>query len=301
MEKVFIQVIYRLTEQILRRDFDPVTTEQELLKHLAKARQIKSRLYEAETLNTLGILYSLASDHGREIEHYELGLAIARELNDLDLQLKFSSNLSETFVALWMLDESRTMLENGIRLCEERQLKSIVSLYLYSNAVKLAVLLGDLETARARFKTAWEISQDTHMGQYSRTEYAQVLAQLHLHKALIDIATRECDDVLNRIELASGLVISSAEIATVGLYHAILCLDHEQTGRDWEQRLIEAEGGSLSAVTALMCADFLARQGEGVWSRHFLKLFGTQEVIASDAMRKAAALLRQQLANLPES
>src|SRR5882724_8908200 len=70
MESIFITKIFALTEEILRGDYVFEPTRDALQNHLAKAQKMGSVRYEAEALNTFGILHLLAGNSAENIHYF---------------------------------------------------------------------------------------------------------------------------------------------------------------------------------------------------------------------------------------
>ncbi len=272
MEQVFIQIIYKLTEQILRREYQHDGMLKDLEQHLARAKTLKAEQYEAEILNTMGILFSLASDWQRTVEHYEAAYGIAKHIQHVDLQMKLLNNLSSYYIGVWEHEKSRELLETGIRLNDQHQLKTLITLYLRANYLSVLITLGDFDAAQTEFEIVWKLAEDFDIGKYSRTEYTQIIDHLHSTKAQLDIAGNKCENVLSRLALISG-IFAPNQIEIGKLYHAILCQHDDQAAKDMEAQLIKAEGGSLSTATTLEIANFLMHTRQLTWATYFLDQF----------------------------
>src|SRR5262245_23074778 len=113
MENIFIQKIFGLTEQILRGDYQFEPMREALFTHLQKAQQIGTPRYEAEVLNTIGILYLLAGNTAQNIQYFLQGLAKAQQTDDNDLKIKLLNNLSEAYLGIWDFDSAIRFLDQG--------------------------------------------------------------------------------------------------------------------------------------------------------------------------------------------
>ncbi len=295
MEQIFIQKIFALTEQILRGDytFDPVYKE--LQSHLARAQKNKMPRYEAEALNTLAILYLVAGNTTQAQAYFSQGLQQADQTNDIDLKMKFLSNLSETCVSLWDLDTANQYLDRALRLTHVNNLNSLVSLYVYGNKINCWMLQGDYGQVATMLTEAWQRVENADLMKYSKYEYFQIILQLRNYDVLVHIALNQCDTAVNSLQIAEGLAkdAQAAELKVSThlsrMYYELLCQKDEAAARQHEQTAIETSGGKLPGNTMLGIALYMKYNQRDDWAKQY-----AQQVLeaASDPSIPVGAIAR---------
>jgi tetratricopeptide (TPR) repeat protein len=278
VEGIFIQKIFALTEAILRGDFQFEPTRQELQNHLAKAQKMGSSRYEAEVLNTLGILHLMVGNSSQYIQYFLQGFEKASQTDDADLKTKLLNNLSEVYMLIWDIDSSNRYLDQGIALGEQHQLKTLVMLYLYSNKINYWVLQGDFEQAATLLDDAWRLAETPNLLKYSKYEYLQVIFLLRNLRAMVEIALNHCEAALSPLQIAVGLAKETKNpdfhiLAHLSqLYHTVICKHDDASAAQWEKAAAEAGGGELPFNPALNAALFMMHNNQPRWAEKFANM-----------------------------
>lgn len=303
MEDFFIQLMFKLTEEILRgeREFEP--TKELLLSHIPKAQKIGSLRYEAEVLNTLGILYLISGRTDEHFSYFLQGLEKARQTADTDLKMKILNNLSEISLNVWDMDNASTYIDEGIELGRQHNLNTLVLLYLYSNKLNYLIMRGDFEAAAALLDEAWQRADHADMLKYSRYEYFQVVFIFRNSGIVVDVARGRCEAVLTNLNLVTQFIGDtknvefhiSAHISHV--YYELLCSHDEQAARHWEGVALEAAGGKLAWNIALNIATFMMhnrqREWAGKYARLALEQSSADQLLPKPALEQIEQVLRQ--------
>jgi tetratricopeptide (TPR) repeat protein len=294
MENIFIQKIFALTEEILRGDYQFASMREALRSHLQKAQKIGSPRYEAEVLNTLGILHLLEGNAVQNIQYFSQGLAKARQTDDNDLKIKLLNNLSEAYLGIWDFASANQYLDEGMALGKEYQPNTLPMLYLYSNKINYHVLQGEYVKASTVVDEAWQVAENPDLLKYSRYEYLQVIFLLRNLKAVIEIALGHCEAVASPLQLAAGLAQETKNtdyhILTYlsRLYYDLICKHDEISAANWEKTAFEAGGGQLGFSPALNTAFFMLHNKQPARAKKYANL--VLEQAAKDSQVPAGAV-----------
>lgn len=163
MEQIFIQKIFALTEQILRGEytFDPMLKE--LQNHLARAEKLKMVQYQAEVLNTFGIMYLSVDDAAQSRGYFSRGLERAELTDNIDLKMKLLSNLAEACINLWDIDSADRYADRAFSLNKANNLNDLATLYIYGNKINCQVLQGNFDQAAVLLAEVWRHADSTDL------------------------------------------------------------------------------------------------------------------------------------------
>jgi tetratricopeptide (TPR) repeat protein len=275
VEKVFIQKIFQITERILRRDVDDAEVLQQLQGHLRKAQQMNFQQYEAEVLNTLGILASMQADPEQAQSYWRQALETAEEVGEADLLVKLLNNLSSALLETWQIDEAIQYVQRGLSIVQQHGMKTLTTLYIYGTAVSCHMALGQYKQAEEVHNTFLALVQEASLHNYSRFEYAQIITSMHEVRVQLDIVARDNErflvdintlksfvEQINRDDFTDGLIVQ-------GLLYALIIHNDEKAALYWEQQLIERHEGMIHLAQLLPLANFLIYNQRPVWAKKY--------------------------------
>ncbi len=304
MENIFIHNIFTLTEAILRGDQPFDTALAQLETHLARARKIKSVRYEAEVLNTLGILYMFAGKREVERHYFSEGLEKALLSDDIDLKLKLLSNSSESYLEDWEFDSANRFLDEGMALGQQNNLTTLTMLYVYSNKANWLVQRGDFKQAADVLNTVWTIAENTEILKYSKYEYLQVVFLIQNTRAITEIALHRCESALPPLRHAAALVLNMKNvdyhvlINFSQLYFALFCKENAEEAHEWESKAAEAAGGQLTYKHLLPAASFMMHNHQETWAKKYAALVMEQQANQMPIPAAAVTYARSIIENL---
>jgi len=304
MEKVFIQKIFQITEQILRRDIDDDTALKELQSHLKKAQQMGLQHYEVEVLNTFGVLYAMKNNSSQAISYWEKALEKSSDLNDIDTSLKLLSNLASSLLEIWDLDKGVAYAQKSLQIVETNQMNTLTSLYIYAANIDMWMMQGRYQQAEALYKTFWTMAETTSLQNYSRFEYAQIITAMYDVRAQLDIVARNASSFQTHINMVTSLVEQMnrddfiALLLIEHLYEALILQDNDSSAREYESKLIALYQGTIPLVRLMQMANFLAYNAQPVWARKYAQQvldIAAHEFIPAPMFKKAQAIMQGEI------
>jgi hypothetical protein len=251
MEPIFVQKIFKLTEQLLRGDLNPANSLPELQAHLKKSRELKMRLYEAEVLNTLAIAYYLQEDLTTAHTSWSQMLPIAQELEHDDLLTKAYNNLAELMHRLYEYEAALHYSQAGLTIIQTRYPNTLVGLYLHNTHVTALLMLGRVAEAESTAAAFWEAVNQTKLQQYSRFEYAQVIIMMHHNGCQLALVSRDGArfqhhrQLLGELAAQANLADFSATSALYVLLHTLLIAEDPALAQEQEAQLRTLQAGTL--------------------------------------------------------
>lgn len=278
MESLYIQQIFRLTESILRGEYQFETTQRILQNHLDRARNLNLPVYEAEVLNTLGILHLLAGHVDQQQMLFLQGLEKANQTSNIDLRMKLCNNLTEVYLENWDFENAERYLSQGLALGREEHSRTLVMLYLYSNSINFWTLRGDYAQAATLLEEVWKLGEAVDLLQYSRYEYFQVIFLLRNLQAVVDIAQGNCESALAALHLAQELTRSTTNadyhrlVRITRFYYALLCKRDEAEAAQAESAVREAAEEKLPFNFALTIAYFMHHNRQPALARKYAQM-----------------------------
>jgi len=282
VEQIFIQKIYKLTEQIIGRDYDFDKMYRDLNNHLAKARRINMPLYEAETLNTLGILYGIEGNFSQQMHYFKTALEHGYDLEDARFIVKLSNNLGSLYSNVWDLEQAQSVLKRGVDLIEQHAIRNLPTVYIYANLTDIQLKRGDFATAETYQDTGWKSTHNIDLENYSKMEYFQIVVILQQQKAMLDIFHQRGDDALGTLRLiheqtsATSRADLTRQIDWVRLYHALICQQDETAARTIETQLRASNDEQLDPDSLLSAAHFLFYNQQKSWAQRYAATFIAQ-------------------------
>lgn len=282
MEQIFIQKIYKLTEQIIGREYEFDKMHRDLNNHLAKARRINAPLYEAETLNTFGILYGVEGDLSQQMHYFKTALEHGYDLGDARFIIKISNNLGSLYSNAWDLEQAQRVLKRGVDLIEQHAIRNLPTVYIYANLTDIELKRGDFATAETYHDTGWACTHNIDLENYSKMEYFQIVIVLQQQKAMLDIFHQRGDDALSTLRLIHEQTSTTArtdltrQIDWVRLYHALICQQDEAAARTIEADLKASNDGRFVPDNLLSAAHFLFYNQQKAWAERYATTFITQ-------------------------
>jgi len=274
MEKIFIQKIYKLTEQIFQADYTYDAMLEELKTHLEKSRQMKSRPYEVEVLNTIGILYAIEEDIPNQLKYFQEALEQAYHTENEDLIIKTNNNTASTLISLWQLDEADKALKRAIDMIEKQNLRVIGAIYCYSNIVTISMIRGQFQSAQQYLDKGFAIAQNVDMKQYSRTEYVQILISLYQARAMLNMHSGNYSKVLDDLKLsgeqikATGRDDMAQDNRRMYMLYALIGEQDNAKAATFEQDYIKYLV-AFSPSTTLQTAIFLWHNDQLAWAKRY--------------------------------
>lgn len=302
MEQIFIQKIYKITEQIIGQNHDFDKTLKALQSHLTKSRKIQSSRYEAETLNTIGILYAISGNISQQMFHFQFALEIAYELNDIDLLIKLTNNLGETYLGVWQLQEARAVLDKGIILIKDKYMHLLGSLYIYANTIELQIRRGEFQIARTYYDSVWEAAGKTDLKGYSQTEYTQIIILLNKHKFMLDIVDGENDRAKATLTLMQEQIKNSNRLDFMPIhdlmfiYYTLISENDDEKSRELEKQFMETHD-SLTIEQILQSAYFFLYNQKPHWAQRYSTMIldraKSEQEIQENALKHAQIILQK--------
>ena len=280
MEAIFIKRVYALTAQILGNEIDLNVALESLNGYLEHAKRLKMQRYEAETLNTLGILYGIIGNIPKQMYYFKSAYEYTElyDDDDHDFVMKTTNNLGVGYYSSWQLEEAKNIFERGITIIDQYDIHTLVAIYIYSNMIELYMIDGDFEKADTCFERAWLIAQQVKMKDYSRMEFFIIVTSLHHQKAQIDIALGNCEAVNERLALASEQIEKTSHKILhqandlIRMYHALICEKDEIKAKTYEDDLLAQLGGSFSTDKALETSIFLKHNHQPEWAKRYVSM-----------------------------
>lgn len=302
MEQIFIQKIYKITEQIISQNHDFDKTLKDLQSHLTKSRKMQSAKYEAETLNTIGILYAISGNVSQQMFYFQFALEIAYELDDIDLLIKLINNLGETYLGVWQLQEAKAILDKGIAIVKDKHMHLLGSLYIYASKIELQIREGEFHIARTYYDYVWDAAGKTDLKTYSQTEYTQIIILLNQHKFILDLVAREDSQAKSTLTLMYEQIQNANRLDFMPLhdlmliYYTLISENDDAKSRKLEKQFIETHN-SLTVEQVLQSAYFFLYNHKLDWAQRYSTMIldraKSGQEIQENALKHAQTILEK--------
>ncbi|GEM_PF-2098244 len=301
MEKVFIQKIFHITELILRREINDDVTLKELHTHLKKAQQMNFPHYEAEVLNTLGVLYSMQDNMAESLLYWEQALEKATDLNDIDLSLKLLSNLSSSLLEIWDLDRGTAYAQKGMQIVQANHMNTLTALYIYAANTDIEMIQGHYQQAEELYQTFWTLAQETSLLNYSRFEYAQIITAMYDVRTQLDLVAKDAVNFQADLRMLASFVDQmgrddfTAVLLIEYLYAALILHHDDAAAAEHERKLIDLYHGKLPLPRLIQMANFLAYNQQPAWARKYAQQVldtASREFISGPMFKRAGEIVK---------
>lgn len=271
MENDYLQQVSELNAKVLRQSIDLDDAETDLHDHLLKARQKNLYAYEAETLNTLGIVYALQGNVPQQLKYFNMALARTKEYNDINFRVKMINNLANSYLGIWELEKALRILEKGVEFIELEQINLIGSAYIYSGIVDVFIRKGAFDFAKNYFEKAQEFTEGFSANERTQVAYFQVVTNLDLFKIQLDIIDQNYETVeqdLNMIRDQLGEdgpddLIEELDIRR--LYQTVIIEQNQEKASKIHTRLRD----NISTDRALSICHFFLHTKQNRWAHRY--------------------------------
>ncbi|MGO1053728.1 AfsR/SARP family transcriptional regulator [Crossiella sp. CA198] len=175
---------------------------------LAIRREVLDRHGEGRTLNNLGVVYQGLRRFDEALDHFQLALAIRREVHDRHGEGQALNNLGNLYEDLWRLDEALDHFQQDLLICREVQDRHGEGQTL-NNLGVVYQGLRRFDEALDHFEQALEAHREVH----DRHGEGQTLNNLgNLYRG-----RRRFDEALDHYQQALPLLHDAADGVTEGM------------------------------------------------------------------------------------
>ncbi|GEM_PF-6094578 len=245
VENMYLQVISKLRTIVFSSKSDTpelLTAVLKLEEHLEKAIELNLPRYEIKVRNIIGSYHQIHSNNmDVALDHFRKALERAITIDDVELQTMLLSNLGNTSMKLFYIQESKSYFDRATIVGTSITPPSIYSLYAFTNLANLDLITGDWQRAKEQIMKFLKHVDEIDVTPEHKTNYGIIIQYRYTLELFIYLALGDYDEAKSSINMAVQLANqlqeqeAMSEIPYLTALHMLIAQHDNEPFAQWYQ------------------------------------------------------------------